>query len=192
MTRLRRAFTLAECVIATAVVATLLVAVLNGVGAVGASRRLTAERARADLLARELMSEIMAQPFEDPAGGNATLGPTAAEALPGNRSLFNDADDYHGLVESPPKNHLGTALSGLTGWTRSVVVERVNPASPTTVVGTDMGAERVTITVSRSNRTLARLTALRTRGMDAAWYFPPGTSAAALSFADATTIGAAP
>ena len=188
----RRAFTLAECLIATTVVAVLLVAVLEGVGAVAASRRMTSERARADLLARRLMSEIMTQPFEDPSGGNATLGPTAAESAPGNRSLYNDVDDYHGLSESPPKDRNGIGLSGLTGWTRSVTVERVNPASPGTVVASDMGADRITITVSRSNRTLAKLVAVRTRGMDAAWYYPPGTSAASVTVADAVSFGAGP
>ena len=63
-------------------------------------------------LAQELMEEIKAMYWEDPDSPGSPLGPDASET---GRSLFDDIDDYDGLVESPPYDLDGNPLDGLDG-----------------------------------------------------------------------------
>lgn len=39
-----------------------------------------------------------------------------------NRSLFDDVDDYHGLIDQPPKDSLGNSLSGFNNFSVTVQV----------------------------------------------------------------------
>jgi Tfp pilus assembly protein PilV len=52
----------------------------------------------ASRLARDLLEEIVARPYEDPEDPGKVLGPEAGEA---NRTLFDDCDDYDKYKESP-------------------------------------------------------------------------------------------
>src|SRR6185436_6175869 len=90
----------------------------------------SAERVRGQLLGRALLSEIVAQSYENPTTPVA-FGLESGESG-STRVDYNDVDDYSG-TEAPPKNKDGSALIGFNGWQRSVVVNWVNPSDLTQV-----------------------------------------------------------
>ena len=106
--------------------------------------------------------------YEEPVD-TPVFGPEATEDAGGNRTEYDDVDDYHGWVAGPPQERDGTALPGLTGWQRSVSVDYVDPDVPETVVGSDQGVKRVTVTVSRDGTPVVTLRTLVTE----AWQPPP-------------------
>lgn len=89
-------FTLAEVLIASAILSFVTLGIVQAVTA-GQARTLDAlKRARAQALAEVLLEEILAKPYADPEG-DVTFGPDAGEAT---RSNFDNIDDYHGYLES--------------------------------------------------------------------------------------------
>ena len=159
----RDAFTLAEAVVSTVVVAVMLVAALNTVGAAKLGVQKTGDRGRGTLLAQQLMSEILRQDYADAAYGPDSFGRIAAEAGPGNRSLYDDVDDYHGWSASPPQDKAGNALPNLDGWRRSVTVKLINPSNPEQIVATDLGLKRIAVTVACNDVDAATMVAWRSR-----------------------------
>jgi hypothetical protein len=75
--------------------------------------------------------------------------------------MFDDVDDYHGWSASPPQTKDGTPLADYAEWTRSVVIDFVDPSNPSAVVGTDMGLTRITVTLTKGGGVQATLVALR-------------------------------
>jgi len=67
-------------------------------------------------IAEGYLEEILARPVTDPDGTNA--GET--------RATFDNVGDYHGLVETPPREQNGNPLPGLTGYTATVTVSASN------------------------------------------------------------------
>lgn len=139
----RDGFTIVEASIAVLLVGILLTASIGTVGALAQSRRVQADRRGGYALAEQLMTEIMATAFADP-DQTPSFGPETGES---SRALFDDVDDYNGYSASPPTARDGTALTGYTGWTRSVVVAFVNPASPDVVVASST-LKKITVTVT--------------------------------------------
>ncbi|HVT79556.1 MAG TPA: hypothetical protein VHM90_02775, partial [Phycisphaerae bacterium] len=74
-----------------------------------------------------------------------------------------DVDDFNGWSESPPQDRAGNPMQDLAGWSRSVRVDFVSIANPTTVSATDAGLKRITVTVSKNNVPLATRVALKGR-----------------------------
>lgn len=157
----RRALSLAESAISIVIVGVMLVAALNTVAASRMAERKTSDRSLGQMLAQQLMAEIQMQAYADPEYGEDSFG-LAAGKVTGNRSLWNDVDDYDGWSASPPQYKDGTALSGLVGWERSVTVDWVGPLDLSQVVGSNQGAKRIVVTVTRDAAVVARLTAIRT------------------------------
>jgi type II secretory pathway pseudopilin PulG len=155
----RRGFSHVEVLVSTLIVGLMLVSATSLLGGVVRSRAVSGNTARAVLLAQEMMCEIAGVSYVEATG--PLFGPEAAEST-GNRSLFDDVDDYNGWTESPLKTRDNATLANTSGWTRSVAVAWVDPAAPSTTVGSDQGVKRVTITVQSNGQTLARLSALRT------------------------------
>ncbi len=90
-----RGFTLAEVLIASAILSFVTLGIVQAVTA-GQARTLDAlKRSRAQALAEVLLEEILAKPYADPEGA-ATIGPDAGEST---RSDFDNIDDYHGYLE---------------------------------------------------------------------------------------------
>ena len=160
--RLRRAVTLVEAVVSTAIVGVMLVAALNTVGASQVTQNKMGQRSRALLLAQDLMAEILQQAYEDPDLVSGSFGLTVAEMSDGTRSLWNDVDDYNGWSASPPQQKDGTELSDFTGWRRSASVDWVDPTNVGTELGSDTGIKRITVTVTFNDLPLAQLWALKT------------------------------
>jgi MSHA pilin protein MshD len=152
------AFTLVESLICIIIVGVMLTAALRAVGASSATQAKASNRAVGGMLAQSLMDEILQQAFEDPT--SPSFGPEPGET---SRALYNDVDDYNNLTETPPKNLDGTAISNLSGWSRSVLVEWANLSNLNQHVTSDTGIKRITVTVTRNSQTIATRIALRTR-----------------------------
>jgi len=156
----RPALTLLEAVVSIAIVGVMLVAALNTLGAAKSGMQKVDDRRRAALLAQQLMSEILAQAYKEPVDA-ALFGLEAGEAAT-SRANYDDVDDYHGWAASPPQYKDGTVMPDLTGWKCTVTVEYVNPADPNTTSLADLGAKRVTITVTRNDLPIASQVGIRT------------------------------
>jgi type II secretory pathway pseudopilin PulG len=155
----RQGFSHVEVLVSTLIVGLMLVSATNLLGGVVRSRAVSGNTAKAVLLAQEMLCEISGVAYAE--ATTPLFGPEAAENT-GNRSLFDDVDDYNGWTESPLKTRDNATIANTSGWTRNVVVAWVDPAAPSTTVGSDQGVKRVTITVQSSGQSLARLSALRT------------------------------
>ncbi len=151
----RPGLTLVECVLAL----TILPLAVTGIAfAVVSGQQQAAEALRQThgmMVAQALMEEILSKPYADP-GGSSALGPESGET---SRSLYDNADDYHGFSESGGSlsTAAGVALpSSLQGFSRSV------SCSTTTVtvasLSVSVAAVQITVTVTDSNGTLVALT----------------------------------
>ncbi len=155
----RPGFTIAECVISTVIVAVMLVAVLQTVGASKQGQLALVREIQGQALAQSLMTEILPREYEDP-NGSATLGRDAGESA-ALRMDFDDVDDYAGWTSTPPVSEDGNLMSELTDWQRDVTVEWIDPEDPTVVMGAESGAKRITVTVLYNGRPIHSLTTLR-------------------------------
>jgi type II secretory pathway pseudopilin PulG len=163
----RRALTLVEVILATVVIGVMMAGALATVSASQRASKAQADQALANLLAQDLLDEIMALPYADASDTAVANGPTAAETLPGNRSLLNDVNDYKNWSESPPRQRDGTAITGAAALTRRVAVEFLTPNAWTTPSATDQGVARITVSVSRGGGTIATAVGVRTSGLPA-------------------------
>lgn len=156
----QRGVSLIETVIALLILSGAFVSVLTAVSSSRATYVVTADRAVGMALANDLMAEILSQGYIEE--GFTLLGIDGTEALGPGRSQYDDIDDYDGWSASPPSANDGTAIAGMTGYTRSVVVKWVNPLAPDSVVNADQGVKRIVVTVKRGDRVIGELTAYRT------------------------------
>jgi MSHA pilin protein MshD len=168
---------LVEAAVCVVIVAVMLVAALQTVGAAARARRVQVSQCQGPALARQLLGEIRqcryAEELQEPAAGPggsvsvtvvpAPLGPDAGEWDSKSRELFDDVDDYDGLDDSPPRARDGTVLKGVTDWQRRVSVVYVQPDAPDVVVPDDRGVKRITVTVTGPGGAAATLVALRSR-----------------------------
>ena len=69
-------------------------------------------RYQAVAIAEAYLEEISLKAFADPGGGDGEA----------SRDLYDDADDYHGLVNVGARNQFDAALPGLGDYTVSVTV----------------------------------------------------------------------
>lgn len=152
-------FTLVEAVMSLIIVSVMFVAALSTVGASRLSQHKFSLGSRGQLLAESLMTEILRQDYQDP-DGHSAFGCEIGESS-STRADFDDVDDYHGWSSSPPVNKDGIIVSGLTGWTRSVTVEWVEPLDVTQVRETETNVKRITVTVSYDGITLVSLVGIR-------------------------------
>jgi type II secretory pathway pseudopilin PulG len=146
-----RGFSLVEAVVATGIVAVMLVASMNLLGSAAKSRGFDNDRRTALMLAHQLMGEIQQQPYKDESMLALLFGPEAGElaapSLPQTRAGFDDVDDYNNWQDRPPQLKDGTALAGYDGWKRKVKVSWINP---TTLADSaiDTGLERIEVRVT--------------------------------------------
>ena len=158
--RARRAFSLAEVAISVLLVGGLLVAALTTLGGAAAGRRTMANRGLGELLAQDLMGEILRQPYEEPVD-TPSFGRETGETG-GTRAAYDDVDDYDGWFASPPQHKDGTVFVDLTGWRRDVQVHRVNANDLTQVVAAESGVKRIIVTVKHNEVVVASIVAVRT------------------------------
>ncbi len=111
-------------------------------------------RARAGTLAESLMEEILALPYNDPAGASA-MGPEAGET---SRALYDNIDDYHGFSE--PAGALADRAGTAYGTEYQRFSRQVSCAAGTQTV-TGFGAVvgvTVTVTVRDGTDTVVSIT----------------------------------
>lgn len=125
----RLGLSLAEVVVASVLVGTVVVGALNMLGAA-----VQTKRARADLmvgawLADQLLAEIKAQEYLEPDDpGLGLIGRNGGESS-SDRSNWDDVDDYAFYNVSPPQTKDNTVLNEYSDWTRIVDIwwaRRVN------------------------------------------------------------------
>lgn len=156
----RRGLGMVEIVFSVVLVGTVMVAAMNAAGAAAAARSLADDRARGQLLAESLMTEILAQKYIDESQPT-TMGPESGESQPSNRVAFDDVDDYRNYTDYPPKAEDGTPIAGFANWTRVVAVAFVEPSSPSSLAASDSGLKRITITVKHNGAAVATLVAFK-------------------------------
>ncbi len=157
----KRALSMIEVALSTVIIAVVLLSAMNMVGAAGMSMSSMANRATGTLLAEQLMAEILEQAYEERSLEPGSFGTEAVEAVPGDRSLYDDVDDYDTWSASPPQNKDGTLIPDRSDWRRSVAVAYVNPSNLTQTVESSSGVKRVTVTVSFNNVLVTAIVALR-------------------------------
>ena len=161
-----RGMNLVEVVVSIGIVGVMFAASVTTVGASKTMQKKIGDRGRGALLARQLMSEILEQDYADAAYGPDSFGLGADEAATGDRSLFDDVDDYHNWSASPPQQKDGTVMTDLSGWRRSVAVVWVKPSNLSQTVGTNKGVKRITVTVTRNDQVTASMVAVRAYAAD--------------------------
>lgn len=144
-TPMRAGITLTEVVISGLLVGLLLVAALNGVGAVLRTWRSSEQRYDGSALAEHLLGEILQQNYEEPTD-SIQFGIESPES-PSDRTAWDDVDDYSGW-SSAPEDKTNNALTGYSSWTRTATVELVQISDPTQIALADEGLKRVTVTVT--------------------------------------------
>lgn len=155
----RRGFTLVEAAVSVIIVATVLVAALETVGASARARFAQKDQSQGLALAREMLSEISQCWYADPNGGTV-LGPDTGESA---RADFDDVDDYDNWEELPPRSRSGTNLPGFDGWKREVEVRWANPSDPANDAASDSGLKRITVKVTSPTGKATALSGLRSR-----------------------------
>lgn len=165
----RAAFTLVEAAISMVIIAVMVVAALETVGAAAKARALTLDRRIGSTLSHDLMAEVLQNAYVEPID-TPNFGRESGESG-GSRANYDDVDDYDGWSESPPVTKADATIPGFSGWSRAVTVRQVVPATMT-VVGssTDTGLKQITVTVTSPSGKKTTLQALRAKagGYDAA------------------------
>ena len=162
-----RSFTLMEAVIAIALVGGVMAAAMHTIGGAVSGQAFTAEQAAAELLAQDLLTEILMQQYEDAEEGVGSFGLPAGEDT-GTRMAFDDVDDYHGWAASPPQAKDGTKLGRFEGWQRTVLVMWCDPVSPEDPQGSDSRVKTIRVMVSRNGTLLSTASGVRSASGDRA------------------------
>lgn len=157
----RHGFTLVEMVICILLVSTVFAVAMNTVGASRTMMFRVADRAAADALAGQMIAEVLALPYWSPVH-HAGMGPNSQEAAEGDRSKFDDVDDYHNWAATPPQLKDGTELTDHAGLTRAVKTPWVDPTDFTTERNYETGVKRITVQVKRGDLVLAERIAIKT------------------------------
>jgi len=152
--RRRAGFTLAEGLLASALLAITVVAILSPMSAASQQVRAAEQSQVAITLARQLLDEIMSKPFSDPTDGTTIPGPEPGETT---RSDFDNVDDYHNYqdrVDAAGRPAVAGAPPNSV-YQRQVVVEyRTSPAGPAAPSGDHL---LVTVSVRSPDGRLFRL-----------------------------------
>jgi hypothetical protein len=142
-------------------VGVVLVGAMDLLGNVIRGRTSTADVARAEQFARQLMVEILNADYKD---DTLPLFGTEVDELIGVRSGYDDVDDFHNWSPLSPIGLDGNPLVNSTGWQREVKVENVDPANPGGPALSnlnDQGVKRITVTVKHDGQEVTWLVALR-------------------------------
>mgnify|MGYP002624844981 CR=1 FL=1 len=161
----RRGLSLVETTIAVLLLGLTLVAALQSVGATAKSQIIHKRRAQAVALADALLAEIAQLPYEDPTDGGASIGLDTGESA-GDRTTFDDIDDYEGWSGDPPVDADGNAIDGASAFRREVKVKWKSLTNPNANSAGDQGLKEIEVKVYVNNDLMVSLTALRSRAGD--------------------------
>jgi hypothetical protein len=152
------AFSIAEAMVASTVLAIAVVGIAGPLGAASEQAKIVNERGTALVLARELMEEIIAKPLLD-GGTTCHLGPESGET---DRSKYDSADDYSGYHDSTASlnNLSGHSVGFDTGalYSRDVTVQYRTTPSGTSAASGDFAL--VTVSVTTPHKQVVKLSRL--------------------------------
>ena len=152
-----RGFSLVEAIVSAGIVGVMLVASVNLLSSAARTRVADGNRRTGNLLAQQLMSEILTQPYKDESPINLLFGPELGE---GDRPAFDDVDDYKNYMERPPKDRNGAPIAGFDGWKRKVKVAWVTPGTLTESL-LETGLVRIEVTAQDPRGVETTVAALR-------------------------------
>ncbi|MEQ8770659.1 MAG: hypothetical protein RIB60_09130 [Phycisphaerales bacterium] len=169
----RRGLTMVEAVISTLLVAGLMVAAMDAVGASVVTREKIVQETRGQQLADSMLQAISNFAYTDPDGGLdlGVIKIESGEETGAGWGRFDDVDDFDGWSASPPQARDGSALPGYSKrWTRSVEVALVRRDSLDDIglLSGGEGVKRIVVSVTRDGAVVGRAVALRTLGTDLA------------------------
>lgn len=156
-----------ETLIAIPFVGFVLVAALNNVGSARLAAQKVSTQGQANRFAESLLSEILLLPYEDASDAPGPAGPTVVELATGNRSLFNDINDYNAWTASPPQSKSGVPVAGASRYRERVKIIPLDPTTYLPTGGSDLGLVRVVVETLLDEQPLVTLTRFRTRGLPA-------------------------
>jgi len=160
--------TLVETVLSLLILAGAFVAAMNTITAARGSQVILAERRFGQVLAEDLMDEILSKgQYKE----GLTRGPETDEVDGLSRAGFDDLDDYHDWSASPPVDEDGNAIAGADRYTREAQVRYVELWNPNQVTLTDEGMALIIVTVKHGDKQVAQLHTFRSD----IWQ-PPGES----------------
>ncbi|MBU6413482.1 MAG: hypothetical protein KGS45_08405 [Planctomycetes bacterium] len=186
----RAGITLVETCLSTIIVGGLLGASVTAVGNLATARQITADRARGYQFAEALLTEAQMLPYNDPTLTNDQIGPSATELATGNRSLFNDCDDYANWSESTLQDKSGVVIANTTGWKRTVRVQWVNPGTGFNVSATSTGYKQINVGVSKNGKLIASMNCIKTAAWNDAVWLNGASNAANVTTSQTTQLGA--
>ena len=152
-----RGFSLVEAMVSAGIVGVMLVASVNLLSSAARTRVADGNRRTGGLLAQQLMSEILAQPYKDEQPLNLLFGPELGEGL---RTDYDDVDDYKDFQEKPPRDHNGLPIAGYELWKRKVKVTWVLPDTLSQSL-LDTGLVRIEVTAVDPRGVESTVSALR-------------------------------
>jgi type II secretory pathway pseudopilin PulG len=165
-------FSLVEAMVSAGIVGVMLVASVNLLSSAARTRVADGNRRTGGLLAQQLVSEILTQPYKDPDSLNLLFGPELGESL---RTDFDDVDDYKNYMEKPPKDHNGLTIPGYDQWKRKVKVAWVSPDT-LSESALDTGLVQIEVTVIDPRGVETTVSALRAERAVPADAAPSGTT----------------
>jgi prepilin-type N-terminal cleavage/methylation domain-containing protein len=142
----RPGFTLAESLIASVVLAIAVIGISTSLSAAYKQNSVTGDSGVALGLARELMEEVTALPFDPPSGSTNQPGwPTITD-----RTQYDTIDDFNGYTDTSNAIHTweGSSVDAGNGTTFTRLVTVTPNALPTGLTGTASDFEMVTVTVT--------------------------------------------
>ena len=154
----RRGGTLAEVLISSFIAGILIVPSLAMLANTAGSYEDSRKRDRAFLLANDLLTEMLALPFEDESVALRTFGPESDEGK-STRADFDDVDDYHDWKSDAAQRKDGTIIDGSADFQRAVIVEFVSP-DDLKVSNSETTLKKISVTVSFGEKSTS-VTALR-------------------------------
>ncbi len=130
-TRCRDGFTLIEVLIAILLVGLAIVSLISANGAFTQANGAGVELSTAEFLIEQIRELSAVLEVIDPNTGVATFGPEASETL----ANYDDLDDFHGEVFSPPISADRNSLADLNAYSQQITVENVSASDFEQVVG---------------------------------------------------------
>ena len=121
-TKCRDGFTLIEVLIAILLVGLAIVSLISANGAFTQANGAGVELSTAEFLIEQIRELSTVLEVIDPNTGVATFGPEASETL----ADYDDLDDFHGAVFSPPISADRNSLTDLSAYSQQITVENVN------------------------------------------------------------------
>jgi len=156
-----RAFTLLEALIATILVGFSIAALLAANGTLSMANGAGADQSTAEFLAEQIRELTAMLAVVDPTTGTATFGP---ESLETSVTSYDDLDDFHGAVFSPPIAANRATLPELAGFSQQVTVQNVSLANLDQVVANHSSQfVRVTVRVLKSGRAICTTSWIRAK-----------------------------